>query len=69
MNDAEKYSKVSQPYSVSKTILEEFEDEVGKMKGKCIDIGCGPGNLTRSLILPKLPPDSTLVGESQNNSK
>ena len=67
MNDAEKYMQVSQTYPVIKSLLDEFEDEVGKMKGKCMDIGCGPGNISRKLILPKLPPDSTLVGEFEDN--
>ncbi|KAG7197701.1 hypothetical protein KM043_014461 [Ampulex compressa] len=43
-------------------IVEEFTKEISEMEGKCIDIGCGPGNVTALLILPKLPPQAELVG-------
>ncbi|CAK9830243.1 Juvenile hormone acid O-methyltransferase [Anthophora retusa] len=43
-------------------VIEEFEKELSEMKGKCIDIGCGPGDVTKRLILPRLSPDAELVG-------
>ncbi|XP_034950566.1 juvenile hormone acid O-methyltransferase [Chelonus insularis] len=43
-------------------VIEEFADELAVMHGKCIDIGCGPGHITKELILPKLPTDSIVVG-------
>ncbi|KAG7197710.1 hypothetical protein KM043_014470 [Ampulex compressa] len=46
---------------VSDTV-EEFANEISKMEGRCIDIGCGPGNVSALLILPKLPPQAKLVG-------
>lgn len=45
-------------------VIEEFSDEIAKMRGKCIDIGCGPGSVTRQLLLPKLPADASVVGKS-----
>ncbi|XP_017755919.1 PREDICTED: juvenile hormone acid O-methyltransferase [Eufriesea mexicana] len=43
-------------------VIEEFKKEMSEMKGKCIDVGCGPGNVTKNLILPKLSPEAELVG-------
>ncbi|CAK9795096.1 Juvenile hormone acid O-methyltransferase [Anthophora quadrimaculata] len=43
-------------------VIEEFEKELSEMKGKCIDIGCGPGDVTKRLILPRLSPEAELVG-------
>ncbi|XP_033226593.1 juvenile hormone acid O-methyltransferase-like [Belonocnema kinseyi] len=64
MHDAENYIKVShaQTFPVYKSMLDEFENELSQMKGKCLDIGCGPGNHSRDLILPKLSPECSIVG-------
>ncbi|OXU24821.1 hypothetical protein TSAR_005469 [Trichomalopsis sarcophagae] len=43
-------------------VIEEFSDEIAKMHGQCIDIGCGPGSVTRRLLLPKLPTNTSVVG-------
>ncbi|XP_031845539.1 juvenile hormone acid methyltransferase isoform X2 [Nomia melanderi] len=43
-------------------VIEEFGKEISEMKGKCIDIGCGPGNVTKTLLLPKLAPEVQVVG-------
>ncbi|XP_076655826.1 juvenile hormone acid methyltransferase [Halictus rubicundus] len=43
-------------------VIEEFEKEISEMRGKCVDIGCGPGNVTKTLLLPKLAPEAELVG-------
>lgn len=44
-------------------VIEEFSDEIAKMHGRCIDIGCGPGSLTKDVLLPRLPPDAVVVGK------
>lgn len=44
-------------------VIEEFGDEIAKMKGKCLDIGCGPAAVTRKLFMPKLPAEATVVGK------
>ncbi|KAG8037462.1 hypothetical protein G9C98_005672 [Cotesia typhae] len=49
-------------------IIEEFADEISSMYGKCIDIGCGPGHVTKELILPKLPTESVIVGADISDS-
>ncbi|KAK1116776.1 hypothetical protein K0M31_018058 [Melipona bicolor] len=43
-------------------IIEEFKKQISEMKGKCIDIGCGPGDVSNNLILPRLSPEAELVG-------
>ncbi|XP_058792064.1 juvenile hormone acid O-methyltransferase [Phymastichus coffea] len=43
-------------------VIEEFQDEIAKMQGCCLDIGCGPASTTRKLFMPKLPADATVVG-------
>ncbi|XP_033226594.1 juvenile hormone acid O-methyltransferase-like [Belonocnema kinseyi] len=64
MDDTENYIKFSLAITtpVIESILDEFEDECRKMKGKCLDIGCGAGNYSRELILPRLSPECSLVG-------
>ncbi|XP_043470529.1 juvenile hormone acid O-methyltransferase-like [Leptopilina heterotoma] len=43
-------------------VIEEFTDEIYRMRGRCIDIGCGPGTFSKNFLLPKLHPDSVLIG-------
>ncbi|XP_017878015.1 juvenile hormone acid O-methyltransferase [Ceratina calcarata] len=43
-------------------VIEEFEKELSEMKGKCVDVGCGPGDVTKRLILPRLSSEAELVG-------
>lgn len=49
-------------YEVITSLLDEFEDEVKTMRGTIMDIGCGPGNLTKDLLLPKFTKDTNIVG-------
>ncbi|RLU22285.1 hypothetical protein DMN91_004563 [Ooceraea biroi] len=42
-------------------VLEEFSYELSKMRGRCIDIGCGPGDITEEM-LRMLPHDAKVVG-------
>ncbi|XP_034173702.1 juvenile hormone acid methyltransferase isoform X1 [Osmia lignaria lignaria] len=59
----EEYENASKSqYRDALEIIEEFEKEMSEMKGKCIDIGCGPGDVTKRLILPRLSSDAVLVG-------
>lgn len=44
-------------------VIEEFSDEILGMRGRCIDIGCGPGTVTRELFMPRLPADASVVGK------
>ena len=43
-------------------VIEEFADEISRMRGTCLDIGCGPGTVTE-LVMPMLPPDAKVVGK------
>ncbi|XP_003708425.1 juvenile hormone acid methyltransferase [Megachile rotundata] len=63
MNMVEEYVNASKPQFLDALdIIEEFEKEMSEMKGVCIDIGCGPGDVTKRLILPRLSQDAELVG-------
>lgn len=44
-------------------VIEEFTDEIYRMRGRCIDIGCGPGTFSKNFLLSKLHPDSVLIGK------
>lgn len=44
-------------------VIEEFSDQINQMRGNCIDIGCGPGTVTKELLMPKLPSNSFLHGK------
>lgn len=43
--------------------IDEFEEEMKYMSGKCIDIGCGDGDITRHIILPALGPKAVVIGK------
>ncbi|XP_012521864.1 juvenile hormone acid O-methyltransferase isoform X2 [Monomorium pharaonis] len=43
-------------------VLEEFNCELSKMRGRCLDIGSGPGEITKEMLLPLLPNDAEVVG-------
>lgn len=65
MNSTEKYTEASDMQRRdAREVIEEFTDELKKMQGSCIDIGCGPGTVTKELILPKLGCDANVVGRS-----
>lgn len=44
-------------------VIEEFTHEIKKMRGSCIDIGCGPGSVTKKMLLPILQHDVEMVGK------
>lgn len=43
-------------------VVEEFSFELSKMRGRCLDIGSGPGDITKEMLLPILPHDTEVVG-------
>ncbi|XP_011300747.1 uncharacterized protein [Fopius arisanus] len=43
-------------------ILEEFDDKFKSMKGKIVDIGCGPGKVSKDLLLPKIGENASVIG-------
>lgn len=48
-------------------LVEEFADELMTTSGKCMDIGCGSGNITKNILLPALAPDATMIGKKRNS--
>jgi len=44
-------------------LIDEFADDLIKMSGKCMDIGCGPGDITKNILLPSLDPNATIIGK------
>ena len=64
MDNVQAYNEAHQlQWQDARDLIEEFCDEINEMKGKCIDIGCGPGTVTNDLILPRMSNSATLVGE------
>ncbi|XP_032688155.1 juvenile hormone acid O-methyltransferase-like [Odontomachus brunneus] len=49
-------------------LLHEFEEELLRMSGKCIDIGCGPGDVTRYTLLPALHPNAVVIGTDMSEA-
>lgn len=42
-------------------LIKEFKEELSQMQGKCLDIGCGPGQVTKEMLLT-LPDATEIVG-------
>ncbi|XP_014482174.1 PREDICTED: juvenile hormone acid O-methyltransferase-like, partial [Dinoponera quadriceps] len=42
--------------------IDEFDEELKHMSGKCMDVGCGPGSTTRYMLLLALDPKAVLIG-------
>ncbi|KAL0109382.1 hypothetical protein PUN28_014452 [Cardiocondyla obscurior] len=43
-------------------VVQEFSYELSKMSGKCLDIGSGPGDITKDMLLPMLGENAEIVG-------
>ncbi|XP_012064329.1 PREDICTED: uncharacterized protein LOC105627661 [Atta cephalotes] len=43
-------------------VIDEFEEYLKGISGKCLDIGCGPGDITKDMILPALDPNAVVIG-------
>ncbi|XP_067214415.1 juvenile hormone acid O-methyltransferase-like [Linepithema humile] len=56
-----------QRYNVSH-LIDEFADDLIKMSGKCMDIGCGPGDVTKNFLLPSLDPNAVIIGTDVSQS-
>jgi len=48
-----------------KAIINEFDENLKNVSGKCMDIGCGPGDITKEIILPALDPNATIIGKKK----
>ncbi|KYN28213.1 PREDICTED: juvenile hormone acid O-methyltransferase-like [Trachymyrmex cornetzi] len=49
-------------------ITDEFNEYLKNISGKCIDIGCGPGDVTKDVILPALNPNAVVIGTDISES-
>lgn len=45
--------------------IDEYSDDLKTMSGKCMDIGCGPGDITKNILLPALPASATIIGKKK----
>ncbi|CAL1676818.1 unnamed protein product [Lasius platythorax] len=52
----------SMQYRDTSDLVDEFSRELSQMEGKCLDIGCGPGRITKEMLLTLLPEESKIVG-------
>ncbi|CAL1678262.1 unnamed protein product [Lasius platythorax] len=43
-------------------VINEFAKELKNISGKCMDVGCGPGDVTRDVLLPVLNSKATIIG-------
>jgi len=44
-------------------LIEEFEENLKNISGKCMDVGCGPGDITKEIIMPALHPNAVVLGK------
>lgn len=43
--------------------IEEVEEDLKNISGKCMDVGCGLGDVTKEIILPTLCPNTVVIGK------
>ncbi|EGI58004.1 Putative methyltransferase 235L [Acromyrmex echinatior] len=46
--------------------IKEFTKYLKNMSGICMDIGCGPGDITNNLLLPSLDSNAVIIGTDIN---
>ncbi|XP_012227039.1 juvenile hormone acid O-methyltransferase-like [Linepithema humile] len=63
MADPEKYALTDDLQKSKVTnLIDEYADDLINMSGKCMDIGCGPGDITKELLLPALDSKAEIIG-------
>ncbi|KYN28220.1 PREDICTED: juvenile hormone acid O-methyltransferase-like [Trachymyrmex cornetzi] len=50
------------------SIIEEFCEDLMNIHGKCMDIGCGPGDITKDFLLPSLGSNAQIIGTDISES-
>ncbi|KYN35469.1 Putative methyltransferase 235L [Trachymyrmex septentrionalis] len=50
------------------SIIEEFGEDLMNIRGKCMDIGCGPGDITKDFLLPSLDSNAQIIGTDISES-
>ncbi|KYQ53181.1 Biotin synthesis protein BioC [Trachymyrmex zeteki] len=69
-NDTNKHSHNPFKYTLNNNlqrekvsaVIDEFEEYLKSISGKCLDIGCGPGDIIKDMILPALDPNAVVIG-------
>lgn len=51
-----------QKYKIT-VIIEEFAEDLMNICGKCMDVGCGPGDITKDFLLPVLGTNAQIIGK------
>lgn len=70
MADPEMYALTDDLQKSKVTYLtDEYADDLMNMSGKCMDIGCGPGDITKEILLPLLNPKAKVIGKKIMNYK
>lgn len=44
-------------------MIEEFAEVLANICGKCMDIGCGPGDKTKEFLLPSISLNAQIIGK------
>ncbi|XP_011878404.1 PREDICTED: probable polyketide synthase 40 isoform X2 [Vollenhovia emeryi] len=44
------------------SVIEEYTENLMNVRGKCMDIGCGPGDITKDILLPSLGSSAQIIG-------
>ncbi|XP_018366787.1 PREDICTED: juvenile hormone acid O-methyltransferase-like [Trachymyrmex cornetzi] len=47
-------------------VIKEFAKDLKSMSGTCMDIGCGPGDITSNMLLPSLDSNAVMIGTDIN---
>ncbi|TGZ49823.1 putative methyltransferase, partial [Temnothorax longispinosus] len=50
------------------SILDEFSENLKDVRGKCMDVGCGPGDITKDFLLPSLGSNAQIIGTDISES-
>ncbi|XP_011641386.1 juvenile hormone acid O-methyltransferase-like [Pogonomyrmex barbatus] len=48
--------------------INEFSENLKNISGKCMDVGCGPGDITKDIFLPALNPNAVVIGTDISES-
>ncbi|XP_015118100.1 juvenile hormone acid O-methyltransferase [Diachasma alloeum] len=63
MNQPKEYAESNRlQYRDIEELVEEFPEVFKEMKGRIIDVGCGPGNITKGVLLPAVGEDAIIIG-------
>lgn len=49
--------------STIRFLINEFDEELKSMSGKCLDVGCAHGEHTKNIILPALDSKAVIIGK------